>query len=157
MRRGLAVSVLTLAVVAAPAAAAQQKKPAPKPSGSTPLLFAALVDNQNTVAVSIAGAGEVSALGLTGLPPRPQSGPPTGKRQHMPIRMRMYYDQAASTAKLKTALRSGQTVATLSTPDATLEDGRIESVRMVPKPDSHKSDRREIVEVELVFQKISWR
>lgn len=152
--------VLTMLFAASVAVAQVTAKstPTPKPSAQPlPMWYQALTHNEALrVAVSISGLGQFQALEVSGLPSRPRSGQATGKRQHMPMRFRIYYDAATSPAAVKAALKTGRSFPSMTIKGATLKNARVESAQPVPKPPASKHDTHEIELVSFVYQQIEW-
>jgi type VI protein secretion system component Hcp len=128
--------------------------------------YQALVYNESLkVAVSIPGVGQFPALEVSGLPQRPKSGQATGKRQHMPLRLRVYYDQSASPAAVKAALKVGRSFPTMKIRGATLKNVRVKSVQSVPKPQgAHvaislgdgSTIEPAVEQISFVYERIEW-
>lgn len=163
--------MLVLAVLFAGSAAAAQvtakSTPTPKPSAqSLPVWYQALVSNESLkVAVSIPGVGQFPALEVSGLPPKPKSGQATGKRQHMPMRLRVYYDTSTSPAAVKAALKVGRSFPSMKVRGATLKKVRVEYVQSVPKPQgAHvaislgdgRTIEHVVEQISFVYEQIEW-
>lgn len=152
--------VLTILFAASVAVAQVTAKstPTPKPSAqSLPMWYQALTHNESLkVAVSISGLGQFQALEVSGLPSRPRSGQATGKPQHMPMRFRLYYDAATTSAAVKAALKTGRSFPSMKIKGATLKNARVESAQPVPKLPASKHDTHEIELVSFTYQQIDW-